>query len=114
LFIDANANANVVMAAAPHSSGSPTPGPSDSSHRDRVAEALYSWCLQNYEVGHVFDQNALLASPVIPNRDLNILLTSSNYLVAKNLFKLHDVKATNVLGWELVSQERAAKYITIP
>ena len=96
--------------AAPHSSATPTPGPSTAQHRDRVAEALYSWCLEHYDVGHVFDQNALLGSPVIPNRDLNVLLSSSNYLVAKNLFKLHDIKATSVLGWELVSQQRAAKY----
>lgn len=100
--------------AAPRSSAQPTPGPSNGQHRDRVAEALYSWCLENYDVGHVFDQNALLSSPVIPNRDLNVLLTSSNHLVAKNLFKLHDIKATNVLGWELVSQERAAKYTMLP
>ena len=99
---------------APHSLASPTPGPSNAQPRDRVAEALYTWCLENYDIGHVFDQNALLASPVIPNKDLNVLLTSSNYLVAKNLFRLHDIKTTNVLGWELVSQERAAKYFTIP
>ena len=97
--------------AAPHSTASPIPAPSHAQHRDRVADALYSWCRENFEVGHVFDQSALLASPVIPNKDLNILLTSSNYLVAKNLFKLHDIKATSVIGWELVSQERAAKYI---
>jgi hypothetical protein len=100
--------------AAPHSSLSATAGPSNAPHRDRVAEALYDWCLEKYEIGHVFDQKALLSSPVIPNRDLNVLLTASNYLVAKNLFKLHDLKATNVLGWELVSQERAAKYFAIP
>jgi RNA polymerase Rpc34 subunit len=100
--------------AAPRSSASPTPGPSNAQSRDRVADALYSWCLQNHEVGHVFDQNELLASPIIPNKDLTVLLTSSNYLVGKNLFKLHDIKATNVLGWELVSQERAAKYFTMP
>ena len=99
---------------APPPSASPTPGPSNAQHRDRVAEALYSWCLENFDIGHVFDQTALLASPVIPNKDLNVLLSSSNYLVAKNLFKLHDIKATNVLGWELVSQERAAKYFTVP
>jgi hypothetical protein len=95
--------------ADPHPRASSAAGTFNGQQRDRVAEALYAWCLDNFEIGHVFDQNALLSSPVIPNKDLKVLLSSSNYLVQKSLLKLHDIKGANGLGWELVSQERAAK-----
>jgi len=81
--------------------------------RDRTAEALYSWCRENYEIGHVFDQAELLSAGIIPDQDIHILLAATTYLVKNSLFKLHDFKnAGGGIGWELISQERAAKYST--
>jgi hypothetical protein len=77
--------------------------------RDRIAEALYDWCCKEKSVGHVFNQDNLLDSGIIPDRDGNILMTAIQYLTRKNLFRTHDVKGTGGIGWELVSQERAAK-----
>jgi hypothetical protein len=87
---------------------SATPGGS----RDRVAEALHSWCKSNRDIGHVFSQDELLRSQAIPNNDLKVLLEAVQNLVSKNLFRTHDIKGANTIGWELISQERAEKYST--
>lgn len=58
----------------------------------------------------MFNQTDLLSAGIIPDQDLQILLTATTYLVRKNLFKVHDLKAGGGIGWELISQERAAKY----
>ena len=92
-----------------HLMGSTRPGQTGTMPRDRIAEALYHWCCENHAIGHVFNQNELLSSEVIPNKDLTILVSSVQYLVGKNLFRTHDFKATGSIGWELVSQERAEK-----
>lgn len=82
--------------------------------RDRVAEAVYEWCSKNHQIGHVFSQQDLLASTLIPNDDLKILLAAVQHLVAKSLFRTHDIKGSGGgIGWELVSQERAEKYTTL-
>jgi len=96
--------------AAPRSSASATPAPSSRpGQKDIVGDALYNWCRENHDFGHVFNQTELLSAGIIPNQDLTVLLTAATYLVNKRLFKLHDFKAGGGIGWELVSQERAAK-----
>lgn len=81
--------------------------------RNRIAEALYEWCRNHYEVGHVFGQDELLSAGIIPNGDLSILLSSVTHLVDNSLFRLHD-RAGGTIGWELVDQEKAKKYKTSP
>ncbi|RMZ81793.1 hypothetical protein DV738_g1944, partial [Chaetothyriales sp. CBS 135597] len=79
--------------------------------RDRVADALYEWCRSSQAVGHVFNQEDLLSAGIIPNRDLKVLVSSAQNLVNRNLFKIHEIKNSGgQLGWELVSEERAASY----
>lgn len=82
--------------------------------RDRVAEALYEWCCKNHEIGHVFSQQDLLASNLVPSDDLKILVAAIQNLVGKSLFRTHDIKSSGgSIGWELVSQERAEKYAAL-
>lgn len=82
--------------------------------RDRVAEALYEWCSLHHEIGHVFNQQDLLASNLIPNEDVAILAAAIQNLVGKSLFRVHDIKGSGgSIGWELVSQERAEKYTAL-
>ena len=95
--------------APPQSSASPTPGPSQKPAVNKVADALYQWCLKSYPFGHVFNQEDLLSAGIIPDRDLKILLTTTQHLVNSDLFKIHDFKGGSGLGWELVSEERASK-----
>lgn len=87
-------------------------GPSTSGGRNRTAEALHAWCRNNYEPGYVFSQDELLGADIIPNRDIQILLSSVQHLVAGSLFKLHD-RAGGTIGWELVDQEKAQKYTSL-
>lgn len=97
------------MAGTPKSAGMPRSAQSAQLPRDRIAEALYSWCRSEHDVGHVFTQDRLLESGIIPDRDIKVLLTSVQYLTTKNLFRTHDFRGTGGIGWELVSQERAQK-----
>ena len=94
------------------SSTSPTPGPPLAQRPNATADALYTWCRDTHEFGFVFTQAQLLESGEIPNEDLEILLKCTTYLVSKHLFRVHDVRATGAIGWELVSAEKAAKYIS--
>ncbi|KEF56980.1 uncharacterized protein A1O9_07170 [Exophiala aquamarina CBS 119918] len=95
----------------PLHSASPTPGPSGLGRkRDRIAEALYAWCIQNHEPGYVFSQEELLNAGIIPDRKLEILLTSTQHLVNRALFKLHD-RLGGSIGWELVEEEKAKNHI---
>lgn len=83
--------------------------------RDRVAEALYEWCSKHHEIGHVFSQQDLLASDIIPENDLKALAAAVQNLVGKSLFRTHDIKGSGGgIGWELVSPERAEKYTALP
>ncbi|KIX07735.1 uncharacterized protein Z518_02389 [Rhinocladiella mackenziei CBS 650.93] len=91
---------------------SPTPGPSMKGGRHRTAEALYAWCQKNREIGHVFSQEELLSAGIIPNRDLQILLSSVEHLVNNSLFRLHD-RSGGTIGWELVDQEKAKNYTNL-
>ncbi|RMZ86357.1 hypothetical protein DV736_g6419, partial [Chaetothyriales sp. CBS 134916] len=98
------------MAALP-AANSRAAGRPSAVPRDRVADALYEWCRTNQAVGHVFNQEDLLSAGVIPNRDLKVLVSSAQNLVNRNLFKIHEIKNSGgQLGWELVSEERAASY----
>ena len=82
--------------------------------RDRVAEALYEWCSLHHDIGHVFNQQDLLDTNLIPNEDVTILASAIQNLVGKSLFRTHDIKGSGgSIGWELVSQERAEKYTAL-
>ena len=96
----------------------PTPSPARDSARPeaeapdftKVGDALYLWCVENTEVGNVLLQQDLMKSPVIPDKDGNILLGAVQYLVDRRLLKVHVIKESSSLAWELVSQAHAAKY----
>lgn len=94
---------------------SPTPGPSTAapmtaaSARSPLGDALYAWATENYDPGYVFTQAELLGAGIIPNSDVTILLPAVEYLVGKNLFRLHD-KAGGGVAWELIDPEVAKKY----
>jgi hypothetical protein len=91
-------------------SASPAPGSSRApGGRDRIAEALYTWCRQNYDAGYVFGQDELLDAGIIPDKKVDILLNATRYLVSKSLFKVHD-RSNGTIGWELVEEQRAKKY----
>lgn len=89
---------------------SPTPGPSRAGAQHLVGDALYAWCRNEKDFGYVFIQDELLASNIIPGRDLNVLLSATQYLVSKHLLKLHDIKGQEGIGWELVSPDTARRY----
>jgi hypothetical protein len=95
--------------APPKASASPAPGPLGRGSRNRVAGSLYDWCRNNRDLGHVFSQEELLDTDIIPNRDITVLLSSVQHLVASHLFKLHD-RTGGTIGWELVDQEKAKRY----
>lgn len=95
--------------APPKSTASPAPGSLIRGGRNRVADSLYEWCRKNYDFGYVFTQEELLQSNIIPNKDINVLLTSVQHLVVSHLFKLHD-RQGGTIGWELIAQEKAQKY----
>lgn len=89
------------------------PGSSSSVRgKSAVGDALYKWARGTQEAGYVFTQLELLGSGLIPNRDLTILLHAAQDLVSRRLFKLHDIKGQQGVGWELVEETAAAKYIT--
>ncbi|KAL6252857.1 34-kDa subunit of RNA polymerase III (C) [Rhinocladiella similis] len=95
--------------APPKSTASPAPGSLIRGGRNRVADSLYEWCRKNYDFGYVFTQEELLQSNIIPNKDINVLLTSVQHLVVSHLFKLHD-RQGGTIGWELIAQEKAQNY----
>ncbi|OAL29146.1 hypothetical protein AYO20_09299 [Fonsecaea nubica] len=89
--------------APPKTVPAPDPGPSTVGPvRDRTAEALHAWCCQNYEYGYVFSQTELLGAGVIPNQDLQILLSTVEYLTKNSLFRVHD-RVGGGIGWDVCS-----------
>ena len=102
--------------APPKKTTAASPAPpvaSSSGSRNRTAEALYEWCRKNHDLGYVFTQDELLDAGIVPDRDMAILLSSTQHLVNTALFKLHD-RAGGTIGWELVDQEKAKKYTVLP
>ncbi|KIW34936.1 hypothetical protein, variant [Cladophialophora immunda] len=99
--------------APPKNTTAPDSGPSTAAPvRDRTAEALHAWCCQNYTFGHVFSQAELLDAGIVPNQDLQILLSSVEYLTKNSLFRVHD-RAGGGIGWELVDPEVAKDYANL-
>jgi hypothetical protein len=94
----------------PQSTVSASPAPTAKQEYGKLADALYEWCVNNGGVGDVFTQEIVLNSNIIPNRDANILLGAANHLVQTRLFKVHDVRGSTGVAWELISQEDASKY----
>jgi DNA-directed RNA polymerase III subunit RPC6 len=74
--------------------------------------AIHEACAPTAELDprHVFYQPDLLALGIIPNNDMNILLTVTQALVNEKLFK---VVHSEGLGWRLRSVEEAKKYTSI-
>lgn len=90
-------------------SSSVTPGPSTAPIKNHVGEALYNWAREGEEPGYVFTQQELLDSGLIPQNDLKILLDAIKYLLGRRLFKAHDIKGQQGVGYELVEEAAAAK-----
>jgi len=94
----------------PRPSATPTPGSSTAQNKNPVGDALYNWCRDQEKLaGEIFTQQDLLDSGLIPGNSLLILLEATQYLVAKRLFKIHDIKGQTGVGWELVEEAAAAK-----
>jgi len=74
-----------------------------------VGDALYNWARENQEPGYVFQQQELLDSGLIPQKSLQVLVEAIKYLVGKRLFKPHDIKGQQGVGYELVEEAAAAK-----
>lgn len=89
--------------------GRPTPGPSAASGKSPLGDALYQWARAEQEPGYVFTQSELLDSGLIPQKDLNLLLEALKFLVGRRLFKPHDIKGQQGVGYELVEEAAAAK-----
>ncbi|KIV95911.1 hypothetical protein PV10_03511 [Exophiala mesophila] len=101
------------MPPLPKITASPTPGPSGFNRgRDRVADSLYAWCRQNYDPGYVFSQEELLSAGIIPEQKIEILLSSTQHLVQRALFKIHD-RSGGTIGWELVEEAQAANFANL-
>jgi DNA-directed RNA polymerase III subunit RPC6 len=97
------------MVRSKMATASPAPAASTSGgSSNRVADALYSWATLNYEAGHIFAQDELQNSGIIPNSDVQVLLDCVSYLVHKSLFRVHDRHGGNI-GWELIDAEVAKK-----
>lgn len=95
----------------PPGPGRPTPGPSSSSapSKSPLGDALYNWARTEHEPGYVLTQTELLDSGLIPQKDVNTLLEALKYLVGRRLFKPHDIKGQQGVGYELVEEATAAK-----
>lgn len=74
-----------------------------------VGDALYNWARETQEPGYVFQQQELLDSGLIPQNSLHVLVEAIKYLVGKRLFKPHDIKGQQGVGYELVEEAAAAK-----
>lgn len=83
-------------------------GPSNTG-KNLIGDALYEWARETQDAGYVFRQQELLDSGLIPNNDLKILLEGLQYLIARRLFKPHDIKGSQAAGYELVEEAAAAK-----
>ena len=76
------------------------------SSKDELCNALYASCA-THPHDKVFFQDELLATNVIPNRDLGLLSECLNILVRKSLFKL--MQQNQRVCWKVVSREDAEK-----
>jgi len=74
-----------------------------------VGDALYNWARETEASGYVFQQQELLDSGLIPQNSLQVLVEAIKYLVAKRLFKPHDIKGQQGIGYELIEEAAAAK-----
>lgn len=72
-----------------------------------LKNALYARCA-NLAADRIFNQNDLLSLEVIPNNDLDQLLSCTRQLTKEGLFKLmsRDGRAC----WKVVKRDDAAKY----
>lgn len=77
---------------------------------NEIKNALYARCA-NLGAEKVYSQRDLLAFKIIPNDDLNELLSCTRQLTKEGLFKLmsKDGKAC----WKVVKKEDAAKYVQL-
>lgn len=84
-------------------------GSSSSATKSLIGDALYNWARETQEAGYVFQQQELLGSGLVPHNDLKILLEALTYLTTRRLFKPHDIKGSQAVGYELVEEAAAAK-----
>lgn len=77
------------------------------SSQKMLKNALYARCA-NLPADRIFSQNDLLSLEVIPNNDLDQLLSCTRQLTKEGLFKLmsRDGRAC----WKVVKRDDAAKY----
>ncbi|KAL1976471.1 hypothetical protein VTN31DRAFT_2753 [Thermomyces dupontii] len=75
---------------------------------EELASELYEQCQNKFSTAHLFYQEDLLNLGVIPNRNVELLLACVQYLVERNLFRMHEDR-DNRLAWKLISQEDAER-----
>ena len=88
--------------------GRATPASSAPS-KSPLGDALYNWARETQEPGYVFQQEELLDSGLVPAKNLQTLVEALSYLAGKRLFKAHDIRGQQGVGWELVEEAAAAK-----
>lgn len=82
------------------------PGVVQASQKE-LQNALYARCA-NIGADAVFTQQDLLALGIIPNQDINLLLTCINQLMKEGLLKV--LKKDSAVCWKVIKKEDAAKY----
>ena len=88
--------------------GEPSPKDGVSSPKE-LKNLLYARCASE-EDGKVFFQDDLLSYDIVPNNDLEKLLSYTQQLLADGLFKL--MQKDGKTCWRVVKRDDAAKYKT--
>lgn len=89
---------------------SATSGPS--TRKNALGDAIYEWARSAKDAGDVFTQPEIFTSGLIPDNELKLLLDAAQYLVNRRLFRAVDIKGQQGIGWELVEETAAAKYVS--
>ncbi len=93
----------------PHVKASSTPGPSGGGGYGLIADALYEYCRDNHTADEVLVQEMLLKPDIVPDKDLETLLSVCQHLVNSHYFVVHEIRGGGI-GWKLNTKERAEKY----
>ena len=78
----------------------------DKASGEALSNALYAMCATKPE-NSIFSQADLLAFDIIPNKDVNTLLSCTQTLANKGLFKI--MKQDGRICWRIIKKEDALK-----
>ncbi len=74
----------------------------------KLASALYTRCLSDFQPDHLFYQQDLLNLGVIPNNNIGLLMKCAQSLVDQSLFRMLHGKDDR-LAWKVIAQADAEK-----